>query len=180
MDWSDLWIAPVPAVAGEVGSGPVDLSSATQELLRPPGSDLPGSAGEMLDRAYRWFLDAADAASGRPEQIVLLVDAARTMNNLAVWCLTRWGHPNAAVAARDALLEADRLLSVVAPAGVEVRGGVYFNLGTFAAATGALREALRYFGLARSAGHSVPDRVPVNLPPGVDGAPPEDAAPRSS
>lgn len=154
MTSSNLWIADAPFVEGQFGTGPVDLSLATQALSGPTGFDLPGGAGDVLDRAYRWFVNAANAASSQQERADLIVNAARALNNLAVWSLTRRNGPDVGDAAMDAFREADRLLGDVSVGGA-VRGGVYFNLGQLATAAGAQREATHYLGLAQSFGFDV-------------------------
>lgn len=57
------WIAQPPIAEGLVGTGPVDLSLATQVISGPDGFDLPGGAGVIFDRAYWWFMDAASKST---------------------------------------------------------------------------------------------------------------------
>ena len=93
---------------------------------------------------------------GYTERTEHLLGAVRALNNLAVWSITRWDHPDSGDAALSALQEADRLLNEV-PVGGDLRGGVFFNLGQYIA--GMAREAGHYLGLARSYGISVADRI---------------------
>ncbi len=83
-----FWIAKAPVVQGEVGTGPVDLALATQVLLAPNGFDLPRGAGEVFDRAYRWFLDAAEKSTSQMDRSNNYLGAFRSLNNLGVYCLT--------------------------------------------------------------------------------------------
>jgi ankyrin repeat protein len=83
-----------------------------------------------------------------------IIGAARALNNLAVWCLTRWDDPGASEAAFNALKEAERLMSDE-PAGGELRAGIFFNLSQLAAASEMSRESNHYLGLARSYGLNV-------------------------
>lgn len=152
MKW---WIATAPVAPGPWGTGPVDLSVATQALLGPAGYDMPGGSGPVLDGAYRWFLGAANSASDPRVRAGHILDAVRALNNLAVWALTRWDHPEAAREALEALQEAERLMTPVAGNEDDLRGGVYFNLGQLAEAAGQHRSSTRYLDLAQAYGFRV-------------------------
>lgn len=119
---------------------------------------MPGGAGELLDGAYRWFVAAANAARDPRDRDQHIADAARALNNLAVWALTRSSHPDAPNSAVAALQEAERLMRN-APGSGELRAGVYFNLGQLASASADHSAARHYLGLARSFGMDVPERV---------------------
>lgn len=147
----NVWVAQVPIAEGAVGTGPVDLAMATQALRGPEGFDLPGGSGEIFQRAATWFLDASNVATTQHEYTNHLLDAVRALNNLAVWCMTRWQHPEAAEAALDALKDAEKFVEE-ANRGGELQGGVYFNLGNLMLATNQPTEATRYFNLAHSFG----------------------------
>lgn len=82
MTSSSLWIAPVPFSEGQFGTVPVDLSVATQVLSGPAGFDLPGGAGQILDRAYRWFVNAANGARNDGERAEHILGAVRALTRI--------------------------------------------------------------------------------------------------
>lgn len=155
----NVWIAPAAFAAGEVGTGPVDLSMGTQVLQGPRDFDVPGGAGVLFDRAARWFVHQATLSTDPSERVRHYLNAARSLNNLAVWCMTRWQHADAGDTAANVLQEAERLLRERVPETGELWGGVYFNMGNLYAASGRPLEATKYLNLAASWGVGGHDAV---------------------
>lgn len=151
----NLWVARVPAVEGVVGTGPVDLSIGSQALSAPLGFDVLGGSGAILDRAYRWFIDAAEKARVERERTEHYLGAVEALNNLAVWCMTRFDDASAGQQAYNALLEAERILSTEIRGFDQVRGGVLFNLGALLSEAGHRTESAEYLRKARELGVGV-------------------------
>lgn len=149
-----VWIAPAPFAEGQWGTGPVDLSVATQTMQEPNGFDLPGGSGAILQRAHRWYMDAAGSASSAHEREESYLGAVRALNNLAVWCMTKWDHPDRGQAAYDALLEAEQISRSQIPGARAELGGILFNLGNLMAASGQPGESREYLARARDLGVS--------------------------
>lgn len=149
-----VWIAPAPFAEGQWGTGPVDLSVATQTMQEPNGFDLPGGSGAILERAHRWYLDTAATAGSAHEREEAYLGAVRALNNLAVWCMTKWDHPDRGQAAYDALSEAEQISRSQLPRARDELGGVLFNLGNLLAASGQTGESQRYLARARDLGVS--------------------------
>lgn len=149
-----VWIAPAPFAEGQWGTGPVDLSVATQTMQEPNGFDLPGGSGAILQRAHRWYMDAAGSASSAHEREESYLGAVRGLNNLAVWCMTKWDHPDRGQAAYDALSEAEQISRSQIPGARADLGGILFNLGNLMAASGQPGESREYLARARDLGVS--------------------------
>ena len=149
------WIAQPPLVEGQVGTGPVDLSLATQIIAAPEGFDLPGGADVIFDRAYRWFMDAAGKSTSDADRRANYLGAFRAANNLAVYCMTKKVNDDgSAQRAYDYLLEAERLVIARLP-GLDVpHGGVLFNLGSLMQMIGRKGESDEYRSRARALGVS--------------------------
>jgi len=128
------WIAQPPIVEGTVGTGPVDLSIATGVLTGPPGFDMPGGAGNILLRAQGWFAEQANSASSEAERYENVVGMVRAINNLGVWCMTRYDAPDKGIQAHTWLSRAEAIARKQL-VGTEILGGILFNLGEL------LREA---------------------------------------
>lgn len=139
-----FWIAKAPVVQGQAGTGPVDLALATQVLSSSNGFDLPGGAGEVFDRAYWWFLDAAEKSTSQTDRSTNYLGAFRALNNLGVYCMTRRNDSDAAQQAYTALLEAERIVSWRLPGAVQAQGGVLFNLGGLMEMVGRHDESVDY------------------------------------
>lgn len=150
-----VWIAPAPFVQGhQWGTGPVDLSVATQTMQEPNGFDLPGGSGAILQRAHRWYMDAAGSASSAHEREESYLGAVRALNNLAVWCMTKSDHRDRGQAAYDALSEAEQISRSQIPGARAELGGILFNLGNLMAASGQPAESRAYLSRARDLGVS--------------------------
>lgn len=147
-----VWVAQAPAAPGQVGTGPTDLSLATQVLSGPSEFDLPGGAGALFDRAYWWFLDAAEQSQSEQERADNYLGAFRALNNLGVYCMTKRDDADAAQQAYTALLEAERIANSKLPGAVKARGGVLFNLGNLMELVGRHDEAMDYRQRARAHG----------------------------
>lgn len=147
-----VWVAPAPTVEGKFGTGPVDLSLGTQSLNMPEGYDIPGGAGDILQRAYFWFFDAMANSTTTQGKMENYLGAVYAQNNLGVWCMTRWKHEEAGQRAYAAFIEAERILKAVLPEERIVLGGVYFNLGMLCSAAGKHSDSEIYLSRARDAG----------------------------
>lgn len=145
----------VPFVEGRAGTGPVDLYLGTEGLSLPAGFEPAGtSGGIILERAYRWFSSAAQASTTETERAENLVGAAKALNNLAYWCLSRWEDPRSAQAALDALLTAESITDSLTPCPNDVRGVILLNLGNLLGEAGDASESRRYLQMAQSLGVS--------------------------
>ncbi len=144
------WIAPVENVGGQVGTGVVDVAIATQVLYGPKGFDMPGT-GEMFLRAGQYFIDAAKTATSARDRADSYRRAAQTLNNLAIWHVTRNTDPQRIRGAYDCFRTAE-LQALQAPGEDELLGRILLNLATLLSATGNHGQARPYIDRARALG----------------------------
>ena len=150
-----FWVAQAPMAEGQIGTGPVDLSLATQVLSAPEGFDLPGGAGVIFDRALKWFTDAAEKSTSDSERRENYLGAFRAANNLGVYCMTTIsGDADSPQQAYDFLLGAERIVTTHLADLNQSYGGVLFNLGSLMELVGRPGEAQEYRRRARALGVS--------------------------
>lgn len=151
-----IYVAPVDAVGGAVGTGLVDLGLGTQFLNSrfhaPQFSNMTGDGGPELNRAQEWFLDAARNAPDPATRSAHVANAVRALNNLAVWHLQVNAEPDATQLAYNALTFAEEICRREGVADNDLVRGVLLNFGNLLVECGYETEAAPFLRRARSLG----------------------------
>lgn len=157
MSEADFYPVVPPLVGGKIGTGPVDLQLASQSVMPPYEIAINAAgSGEIFNRAFQWFTDAAQAATSESDRIEHSVGAARTANNSALWVLKYSDDPRRLQVAFDALRVAEDITDYLgSDAPKDVRHAVLANLGGVLSLAGHPNESRRYLLMAQSLRESI-------------------------